>query len=369
MKPPRAALILGLLLSCPAGWAGTADDADDIIAGFRASAHAAAEAARKARPRPQPQSAPAGVSPASAPAPAAAGGKVDLLPQFADPSTRDQSAIGACHAFGSVAVLEAAHYRNYHSFIKIAEQDVFLRRTVLSGDVYSSFCASGKCEMAEGNDAAGDIRFVLEHGALTGGSYVKFADRYVKYRGAEQKTMAGIQEDYEKFSWLEKRMYDPRAHWKALSTEDNSKRILTNMLEGRGSAESAERDAVQKKFAGFRLRTKSNFDFKPEYKALPPKDCLAHASGQRAALKGELDARRPVCVSMSLSGLTAWGQTDQTRDAYHAFMIIGYDTTPAGLVFHTRNSWGGTNPDIPESELCRIFAVDSVLAPGEKETF
>ena len=72
---------------------------------------------------------------------------------------------------------------------------------------------------------------------------------------------------------------------------------------------------------------------------------------------------------MSLSGLTAWGQTDSTSDAYHAFMIVGYDSSDTGVIFHTRNSWGGTNPDIPDNQTCRIYAVNSVLVPGEKENF
>jgi hypothetical protein len=359
LKTPRFAFAAVLLLSCAAGLSSAADGSDDVVAGFRAAAHVQVSAAA-AEPS---------AAPAIAPAPAPAALSVNLLPQFADPSTRNQGGIGSCHAFGSVAVLEAAYDRKYGEHIELAEADVFLRRTVLSGDVYSQFCSSGKCEMVEGNDPAGDIRYVLEHGALTGGSYVRFADRYVKYRNAEQKTMEGIERTYQEESWLEKLMYDPRAHWKELSTQQGSKTILSSYLEGRGSMESTERDQIQKKFAGFRLRSKSDFDFKAEYKALAPKDCLAHGAIQRATVKAELDAHRPVCISMSLSGLSAWGQNDQTRDAYHAFMIIGYDSTSNGLVFHTRNSWGGDNPDIPDSQSCRIYEVDSVLTPNEKQTF
>jgi hypothetical protein len=349
-----ALLVLPLL----AASSFAADTADDAVAAFRAAARAQAAAAAAERK----------AEAASAPAPEA-GRKVDLLPQFADPSTRNQGGIGSCHAFGSVAVLEAAYYRSYKEHVALAEEDVFLRRTVLSGDVYREFCSGGKCVMAEGNDPAGDIRYVLDHGALTGGSYVRFADRYVKYRDAEQKTMEGIQRTYEEMGWLEKLFYDPRAHWKELSTQAESKRLLTRYLEGKGSAESLERGRIQKRFEGFRLRSK-DYGYSDENKKRAPADCLAKGAAQRAALKGELDAHRPVCVSMSLSGLASWGQTDATRDANHAFMIIGYDAAPGGkLVFHTRNSWGGQNPDIPEDQACRIYELDSVLAPGEKETF
>lgn len=357
MKTPRAAMVLPLFLLAASALA--AEGSDDVIAGFKAAAKAQAAAAAAERK-----------TAADSPAPEWGGsaGKVDLLPQFADPSTRNQGGIGSCHAFGSVAVLEAAYYRGYKEHIALAEEDVFLRRTVLSGDVYRKFCSSGKCEMSEGNDPAGDIRYVLEHGALTGGSYTKFADRYVKYRNAEQKTMEGIQRTYEEMGWLEKLMYDPRAHWRELQTQASSKKILSSYLEGRGSMESVERDRIKGKFEGYRLRSK-DFGYSDENKKRSAADCLAKGAPQRAALKSELDARRPVCVSMSLSGLPAWGQTDTTKDANHAFMIVGYEAVQGGLVFHTRNSWGGQNPDIADSETCRIYEVDSVLAPSEKETF
>ncbi len=82
-----------------------------------------------------------------------------MLDQFPDPSTRDQENIGSCHAFGSVAVLEAAYYRRYKEHVKFAEEDVFLRRTILSGDAYNSFCANGTCSLEEGNVASVDIGY------------------------------------------------------------------------------------------------------------------------------------------------------------------------------------------------------------------
>jgi len=366
MKPPRAAFAALVLLTLVPGWSAAADPNEEILSGI--SAAKAQAAAERAERRAQAAGGAAVAPPPQAPA-AKTPKKVDLLPQFADPSTRNQCAIGSCHAFGSVAVLEAAYFRKYKEHVSISEQDVFLRRTVLSGDVYRSFCAGGECKMSEGNDPAGDIRYVLENGALSGGSYTQFAERYVKYREGEQRTMSYLKKQYEESSWIQKLLYDPRAHWKELSTSAESTRILGDMLQGRGSSVSTERGKLKAKLAGFTLRSKNDFGFKPEHKALPPADCLAKGAAQLAALKGELNAARPVCVSMSLSGLPAWGQTDATRDAYHAFMIIGYDETPAGVKFHTRNSWGGTNPDVPETEACRIYVVDSVLAPGETASF
>jgi len=96
--------------------------------------------------------------------------------------------------------------------------------------------------------------------------------------------------------------------------------------------------------------------------------CRQHGAGQKAALLAILAAGRPAGVSMNLKGLAAWSQwLTFINDAWHAFVITGYDTASDGqLIFHTRNSWKGRNPDVREDELCRIGNVYSVEAPNEQ---
>ena len=87
---------------------------------------------------------------------------IDLLPQFADLSNRDQCDVGSCHTFGSVAVLEAAWFRKHKTRVRFSEADLFLQRTVLTGDVYRQFCRDGKCELSEGNELnQGSDRLVI----------------------------------------------------------------------------------------------------------------------------------------------------------------------------------------------------------------
>lgn len=301
---------------------------------------------------------------------AAASRDVDLTAQWGDLSGRNQQDVGSCHDFGAVAVLEAAYFRRYGRRVRLSEEDLFVRRTVLSGHIYGDFCRSGKCALDEGDDIAGDIRYALDHGVLTGGSYQEFLTRYRRYREAEVLTMEGLQRRRDEQGWLDKLLYDPRAHWKRLQTETSSKRLLRQVLLGRDRDSGSARAKVKAEFAGFRLRTRSFVPIEgPTAAKIGPGGCRMLGGIRRDLLSAELAAGRPVGVSISLSGLAAWGQADPRKKARHAFVLLGYSGKAGERVFHSLNSWGGQNPDVPEDQLCRIYAVNTVLAPGERATF
>lgn len=56
-----------------------------------------------------------------------------------------------------------------------------------------------------------------------------------------------------------------------------------------------------------------------------------------------------------------------THPAGHAFLITGFQEKTAGgskrLVFKTRNSWGGINPEIEARELWRMNSAAVIDAP------
>lgn len=291
---------------------------------------------------------------------------VDLKAQFADPSNRDQCNVGSCHAFSSIAVLEAAYFRQYGERVHLSEADIFLQRTVLSGDVYSDFCAEGKCKLSEGNDVPGDVGFAIEHGVASSLQYDSFLERYRRYRSAEQKTMEGLQKTYEQESWLEKLLYDPRKHWRELQAEPRAKRILEMYLKGSDAQLAQERADNKAKLAGFKVQVKEFKYLGNAANKLKAQECKAKGVEQKKAFVEQLKASQPLSVSMSLSGLKAWGQTDTSEHANHAFTVIGYEAAPGGVVLKTRNSWGGDNPDVREDELCRVYKLVAVRAPKDK---
>lgn len=309
---------------------------------------------------PAPPAVPAAASGAAAQEEAA-----DLTGQFIDACTRAQGGVGSCHAFGSVAVLEAAYYRKYKQKIRFSEADLFIRRTVLSKELYADICAGKECKLKEGNDAIGDIRFALDNGVATGLGYDQFIERYTKYRWAEEETLRGIIANHEKESWLVKLLYDPRKHWAELQDRPQNKRITEMFLAGRDPAIDAERAANKAKLAGFKAREK-------EFPYLGDKVAGAAAERKKAGLAqgqtvmSELKAGRPVAVSMTLKGLDAWGQKGAKEHANHCFLIVGFRQKPGQeAVFQTRNSWGGDNPEVHEDELLRIFRAVTVLTPEE----
>jgi len=300
---------------------------------------------------------------------AAAARPIDLGEEFADPAARDQDAVGSCHIFSSIGTLEAAYFRRYGRHVQLSEEDLFLRKQVLSGAVYADFCANGKCALSEGGHPSQDIQFALDNGVLTGGSYARFVARYVQYRAAEQKTMEGLRKMRDEQNWIEKLLYDPRAHWRELQTRSVAAKLISDYLSGKDPGAAAERAKVKAELAGFRVEHRSYDAGGNDEVEKTAAQCRAASAAQRTMLLSELRQNRPVAVSMNLIGLSAWGQTKDSRDAYHAFMIVGAKNTGGKRIFQSRNSWGGNNPDVSEDELCRVYGITTVLTPGEKTLF
>lgn len=291
---------------------------------------------------------------------------VDLLPQFADSSTRDQGNVGSCHAFGSMAVMEAAYYRANGKPIKLSEADIFMRKTVTNGDVYRGFAAGGGAKLSEGNDTAADLKYAQKNGVASSMEYEKFLERYQRYRDAEQRTLSGIAKEEKKMDPLTRMLYNPRKHWAQLQKGDTSKKLIQRFLTGGDPAMDEERTKMKEKMKDFKIETKAFKYLGSDVNKMTSEERGKSGEGQKKLLMDELSSGRPVTVSMSLSGLKAWGQTDTSQHANHAFMIVGFKSGADGqTVFKTRNSWGGHNPDIKENELCRIYGVSSVKIPGE----
>lgn len=294
----------------------------------------------------------------------------DLKHEFLDPPTRDQSQIGSCHAFAAVAIAEAAYYRQHRHRIRFSEEDVFLQATILNGDAHQSPCAAGSasCALQEGNYVDQDIDQILEKGVLLGSQYGEFTQRYLKYSKEQAGMRAGLADMKEKASWLDKMFLNKQFVWHKYLADPQVRAGVIRQLSKPDAQATAERDKIRNLMKGSRPRTK-HFDFLDGTK-LSAEDCGAQGKDRLAAIIGELELARPVAVAMHLSGLAAWGQTDGSPHAYHAFVITGYDRSKDGqLLLKVRNSWAGVNPDVPASDACRIFQLDTILAPGERETF
>lgn len=295
---------------------------------------------------------------------------VDLLYQFADPSNRDQCNIGACHAFGAVAVLEAAYFRQYKETIHLSEADLFIQAHILHPDLsvgqYWQPAGQDKDKLYEGETLSGDIRYAIDHGVATSLSYLDFAKRYYCYREREQQCLRALNAQWNNSSWFDRLFDDPRASWAKLQESPEKKRLVEMLLGGEGAETKLplERENIRMRLKDFRVLRTAYDDSKSSGSV-----CAMQGASQKKEILSELNSGRPVLVNMNLAGLKAWGPAvaDPAKDAYHGFAIVGCKYgSDHKIVFQTRGSAGNMNPDIQEDELCRIQTINTVLAPRER---
>lgn len=298
--------------------------------------------------------------PLAGPAGAADGG-VDLSGQFPTAS-RNQGDVGSCHAFASVGLLEAAYFRKYGEHAVFSDADLFLRNTVLNGNIYSGslfepgYAWTGRPELKEGGSpstllAIGDMEFAIKHGVATTPQYSAFLERYRQYREAEQRTLADIERQRQRDPWYVKLLYNPRRHWAQMQRSPLNQKILQNYLMGNDGTLDAQREETRRKLSGFTV-AKSLYITLPSSFSRAADECRRDGAARTAAVLSELRAGRPVGLSYFTDG--NWGS--------HVLLITGYLAAEGGdIVFKTRNSWGaGGNFDMSPKDMCKVHGIFSV---------
>ena len=278
------------------------------------------------------------------------GGGVDLSYQFPDGS-RNQADVGSCHAFSSVALLEAAYFRRYGEHLKFSEADLFLRRNVTGRMAYGEYIAWGDPKITEGGNAKWDLDYAIANGIATTPQYEAFLARYREYREAERRTLEDIERQRKRDPWYVRLLYNPRLHWAALQQQPLSKKILENYLLGNDPVVEAERAASRQRLKGFRTVQKLFVEL-PNSIAKSPDACRKGGRAQTEHLLRELKSGQPVGVSY---------YTDK-KFGGHVIIVQGYQADPVnGVVFKTRNSWGaGGNHDMYPHDMCKMYQAVSV---------
>jgi len=319
--------------------------------------------------------------PAAQPAAAALAEK-DLSAQFSDESKRNQRNVGSCHTFASVAVLEAAYYRKYKETVRFSEADLFYRYKLQGSPTFEDYnrlmaeFAQGKAVDAaveEGSWPSIELPFALKSGVSSSWGYDKFMRNYIplsnQMRAADMKTIRNTNEQDDMdplvrgFFWIITGHSTEAEYFNQLNKPGQDKAF--NELKAMSASLEKERDGYKEKLKGFTVQYRKFAEASAAVRDDTEK-CRAGGTDAKNTIMDELLAGRPVAIGMDLVGLSEWSNFRGLAHALHAFTIIGYKE--GGKVFQTRNSWNGKNPDIKESQLCRVWEVATVLGPDENPT-
>lgn len=277
----------------------------------------------------------------AAPAPARAD-VIDLTAIF-DEDFRDQCDTGSCHAFASVAILEAAMKRRRRDSepVYLSDADLFLRASVINGAMTYRPGYEGRppeFALMEGGWPARDLRLALEQGVAREET-VPWTPFLRKFRDFRNRQRSGGEA--------------PSAPSAARESEE------TRYFYGRALPQArADREEVRRLLAGFTVHssTFATLTLGPEETAR----CRAAGRAVKARLMEDLAVRRPAVICLRLDGLPEWGPPAEPTT--HCVAIRGYrKERGADMALFVRNSWGDDrNPDIPEHRFCRIHEVTSV---------
>jgi len=310
---------------------------------------------------------------------------VDLSHQFPDAACRSQAGTESCHAFGSIALLEAALYRRYGApggvRIRLSEADLFVRKTVAGEGFYDevrkAFKENPFHPMMWSFDEAGktyeDTEFAIEHGVATAEvvPWDAFKKRFDDFREAKRKEAEAEMEKCRSEFSQAMTLPDAAARGRCVANFQKARVAALDFLEeaAEKNAEEAEKhllgeDKEVPKDREFIRKLIEDFDPEEDRYDVPAiaerdddSKCLKAGEDRRLQAKRLLDKKIPVVFGMNIAGLGEWGHGDAKSKARHYFVVTGYADGKDGLVFKSRNSWGGLNPEVRADRLCRVYAV------------
>jgi hypothetical protein len=298
------------------------------------------------------------------------GPSIDLSSQFPPGKNPNQGAIGDCHDFATVGMVEAAYYRRYHAHQAFSEADLFAQSRLANGlacnnpRVWTGADKIERCSLGEGGLAEKDLQYVLDHGILPDGqgkcaSYKDFHNAYVR----------NVQKPYKDAFLALSQLNQPLPK---LSPEEAQAQATE--IEKPSSDADAARDKIKEELRGFKVASRffhvPNYD---ELEHLSAKNCGDQSAAQRDFIVSELRRGRPVHMGFYLANMTSWGVILPPKSAPpksalgHDVIIDGMREDPPGHpIFLVRNSWGKSWPDeIDSGQLCRVDTLSVFLTPEE----
>jgi hypothetical protein len=261
--------------------------------------------------------------------------RVDLSAQWAD-GPREQAPLAACHDFAAVALLEAGYFRATGRRLRLSEADLFARGTALRG--------LRSVLVRENGILREDLRFALAEGVMTGDGYAAFAKNYKN---------------------------SPR-----LTPLKGERKGLERILPQAATPEAAaDRARAREELGVLRVGGPGFLRFFGSAARVVLKGGAVRCRGRdrrRNLLQGRLAAGQPVGVGLLLNAVSDPGlhSHEDAAGGEHYLVVSGYERRDSGVVFTLRNSWDhrpGGNAELTESDLCAVFGISWISAPGESD--
>lgn len=267
---------------------------------------------------------------------------VDFTAVF-DDDFRDQCDTSSCHAFASVAILEAAMKRRRRDAetVYLSDADLFLRASVINGVLMYRPGYEGRppeVALMEGGWPSRDLRLALEEGVAREETvpWTPFLRKFRDFRARQRSGELAPAPPSPERAQAETQYFYGRALPQARADREETRRLL----------------------AGFTVHS-STFS-SPALGVEEAARCRAAGQAVKARLMEDLAVRRPLVICLSLDGLPEWGAPPE--HSRHCVAVRGYRKPRGGdMALFVRNSWGNErHPDVPEHRFCRIHEVTSV---------
>ena len=279
---------------------------------------------------------------------AAAPASVDLSEQLT-PGLRDQGGTASCHAFASVALLEAAIKRRGQGEQWLSSADLFVRVALKNGAYQILFLSDGNMTVTQKEDGKPDedIEFALENGVAHGelvpwGVFHEKYAAYLKKRAAEcgrlSREAKGKSCRFDSFKEYVERL-----------EKDVDKR--EKEFIGASDKLVKDRAEVKAKLKGLSLHSKRrgtlrSFDDASLADIKDADVCREKGRKQTEALVETLAAGLPAVICFNMDNVPGWDKdTDKKSKSSHCVTAYGYTTAGEGKKarksFQVRNSWGG----------------------------
>lgn len=310
--------------------------------------------------------------------------EVDLSSQFPDPPTRNQCNTGSCQSFAAIALYENALLRQFGVKVRLSEGHLYAELLFANMDILkrvvnylndtknlNSFAVSEAFNSVTGEYIQTAVRRLLDKGIgfEETAPFDQFVTRFQQFRPTYEEIILSCLKSSREIGTTQEMFGDEKvcSLFGAAQVE--------SLLGGSSTYKKLQHQASIISNSVLRQIAIAKNPHEQEISELSalvrsgkqPRQSDCFFKGRKAFrnIMYHLEKKRPVAVSMYINGVAGFGNAG--KHAVHAFVITGGKSDGRRVTFSTRNSWGGKNPPIFNSDMCRVLDVVALTIPKERK--